>query len=672
MPNKIAPAPHNAVVDPHKRFGDSALGGKERYRTLTSGTPRPSLRQLQLFLQRTGTRAANALAPKGVRTEPRFRAGLQHCSHKVGNVIGLLSQPPGDMDPDTIDRCANACIEACEFLAALPGAAGTSADDLLKARLSVHCQALGLKQLIAFKKGIDQAMPAADGNIKALLSFATEAVDEQLEQYATLAAQQLLKSLAHPDAELRTPEVWRACMRRFDSALAAMPPERRPRMSRVLEPELRKLSLEQLKRLGQQVQEAQPGLSAELQLTPETVTKAVQAKCVQRLSTDLSAWKFSPDTQEYVNQIVTQLNKALQSKDPKEIEFRLQSTQGPGAQLLNFYGVVGPNEDAFKLSMGMLKDICSQLVLDGKLDENELRDLFKALPAATQADLKARQSVLSQGGSKADHLLLEAIEQKFWDLGRDFSQACEAFHAIAADSPDRLMRQAEQLRTARDHWNALNAHRDAHKLTVNLAISKADRRAFSKIKTAAAQLDLSRLDALSDSALHGLAGALSEFKIKQDLPRLQAEIARRKQESNRPYLTALSQALEQLSQADLESALTSLQVAIHHSEQMADVHQALGARAIDVDDRRNITKQVAVDFFRTQPRETLDRWLQALDAEQTQRRAADLRSQASTDRAAAQIGYSVEALRGWVAEAQHRHPLKEARKAMGKLVSTLT
>lgn len=676
---QVTATPPNSARDPLERFKDSPFGRK-RYRTIP-GTEkqRSTLRRLQLSLQRAGTRIANVLAPKGTRMEPKFREALRDCSHRVGDLIGILSRP-APQDPDTIDQCVNACIEASVMLADLPGAADISAQAYLKARLAVHCHAMSVKQLIALQQGLNHAMTSAAVNIEEFLTMAVEAVNEQLGQCATLATQHLLKALAHSKADLRTPDVLRACMHRLDSALAAMPPGRGPRMSRVLDPELSKLSLEQLKRLGQQVQEArtQPGLSAELQLTLETVAKAVQAKCVLRLSTAMSAWKFSPDAQEYVNKIVTQLNKALESKDPKEIEFRLQSTQGPGAQLLNFYGVVGPNEDALELSKGMFKDICSQLIHDGKLGEDDLRDLFKALPAATQASLKAGQSIFTVGECKVNELLFEAILQKFQDLGSEFRQACDKFQAISPDSPDRLMQQAKQLCEVRNHWNALKAHQDGHS-AVNLRINKADRTAFEQIKTAAAQLDLSRLDrdALSDSALHGLTQALSEFNITPDLSRLQAEIARRKQESEAPYLTALSRGLEQLSQGDTVNALTSLQEARHCSEHMADVHQALGARAIDVDDRRNITKHVTVDFFHTQSRETLERWFQALTAEQTQQWAEGLRSQGPADQAGPRVGYSVQQeLQGWVATSlndqlsaqQHMDPFTQQGVQRGLVV----
>lgn len=676
---QVTATPPNSARDPLERFKDSPLGRK-RYRTIP-GTEkqRSTLRRLQLSFKRAGTRMANALAPKGTRMEPKFREALRDCSHRMGDLMGILSQPYR-RSSYTIDQCVDACIQASEWLALLPGNTDTSAQDFVQARTKVHLEAMSLPQLIELRRGLDSEIGDTQGQIETFLTTLSNAVDKQLEQCAALAVQQLLKALTHRDASLRTPEVWRACMRRFDDAIAALPPQRRPMMSAVLARELSNLSTPQLKQLGEQMSKVldQPHLGARLRQGLKTVADTVHVACVQRWGRDLGIWKFSPATQEYVNQILTQLNKALESKDPKEIEFRLQSTQGPGAKLLDFYGLVGPNENAFKLSMGVLKDICSQLVLDGKLDENELRDLFKALPAATQANLKARQSDLTQGQGKADRLLSKAIMQKFQDLGSEFRQACDKFQAISPDSPDRLMQQAKQLCEVRNHWNALKAHQDGHS-AVNLRINKADRTAFEQIKTAAAQLDLSRLDrdALSDSALHGLTQALSEFNITPDLSRLQAEIARRKQESEAPYLTALSRGLEQLSQGDTVNALTSLQEARHCSEHMADVHQALGARAIDVDDRRNITKHVTVDFFHTQSRETLERWFQALTAEQTQQWAEGLRSQGPADQAGPRVGYSVQQeLQGWVATSlndqlsaqQHMDPFTQQGVQRGLVV----
>lgn len=223
MPLHVSNVAHYAPIDPHQHFGDSPLGGN-RYRRTPSGKRRSPVLRAFSFVQRKGIRVANALAC-GPRAKPQAREALRKCSHRVGDIFRLLSHPD-KQSPKAVDECVNACIEASQAVAALPGAAGTSPYGYVKARMRVHLDAMNLTQLSMLKAGLDKAKDDSldlGDDIADFLDTLTNEVNQQFEARAKQAVQRLLQAIAHPHAEMRAPNVLQACARHFDTAMAALP-----------------------------------------------------------------------------------------------------------------------------------------------------------------------------------------------------------------------------------------------------------------------------------------------------------------------------------------------------------------------------------------------------------------------------------------------------------------
>lgn len=224
MPQHIAHVTHHSPIDPHQRFGDSSLGGKGRYRLTPNGGRRSPLLRAFNAVQRKATRVANALA-FGLRARPQAREALRQCSHRVGDVFRVLSRPDRQ-SPGAIDECVNACIEASQTLAAMPGAAGTSAYGYVKARMGVHLNAMSLERLCVLKAGLANALDDSldlGNDIADFLNDLSDAVNQQLEARGKQAVHHLLKAMAHPYAGMQAPGVLQTCARQFDTVMATLP-----------------------------------------------------------------------------------------------------------------------------------------------------------------------------------------------------------------------------------------------------------------------------------------------------------------------------------------------------------------------------------------------------------------------------------------------------------------
>lgn len=263
----IHAATRTSTPDPYKQFGDSPLGGKGRYCVTPNGKRRSVVLRAWNAVKRQGEHVANVLAPSGTRAKPQFREALRICSHQVGNVFRVVSQP-GLPSQDAVDQCINACIKASQSVAALPGAGATTAQAVIKARLEVHLNAMNMQQLLALKTGLDKVMAnAVEGgdDIANFLSTLANAVHQQLKARATQAAQHLLKAMTHPNARMREPQVLQVCVDRFEAAMAALPPDRRKSLIEVLEERLPEMST---RSLGTLCHRLQPGIDSSIR--PDT------------------------------------------------------------------------------------------------------------------------------------------------------------------------------------------------------------------------------------------------------------------------------------------------------------------------------------------------------------------------------------------------------------------
>jgi len=148
--------PHTIALD--TRFFDAPLGGAGRYRSRPGGARRSPISRALASFSRKLSRLANAVAPGQLRAQPRLRAALRDCSHRMGDLVGeVVRAAHHDPELRALGTHLQNLYTAADRLATLLDAPGTAHHDtresIVGQRLAVHLRALGLDHLVALALG---------------------------------------------------------------------------------------------------------------------------------------------------------------------------------------------------------------------------------------------------------------------------------------------------------------------------------------------------------------------------------------------------------------------------------------------------------------------------------------------------------------------------------------
>jgi len=310
----------------------------------------------------------------------------------------------------------------------------------------------------------------------------------------------------------------------------------------------------------------------------------VRSQCVERLTSDLNEGDVShiPGTKDQLDRL--QQKFAITLKRPSEWTYAVHAA----VDLLSNYGLLKPGstEDEMAQGRALLMELCAHFVSRGDMANNELIQLFKAIPPQEQALLlqaQKRPFLNPEISGTAPLLLKEAIAIQGKDLQDAFDGACGAFDN-AVSTRDPLWVQAEKLSEVAHAWTALTAHCKSHAVVMD---DNATQR-IQGVRTRATQgMKLSDLgkDVLGHARLSELKGSLETLGIAHDAMAFAAEVSHRKEASTAKCVVALKEALDFLATGDLEAGLTALVTAQEKALKAMQVHEDLGS---DLGSRSNV------------------------------------------------------------------------------------
>lgn len=141
-------------------FGDNAIGklGKRRLEATNPPAPRTAGRAFKDFgakVKDLATRALNTITPSGVRSNDKFRRGLQATSKQVGNLLGALSASKDH--PVDGAKAKTYLGRVMEAMAPVRNRGGDSTQ-IFTHRLDTNVERMSLKELRELQAGVHEAL----------------------------------------------------------------------------------------------------------------------------------------------------------------------------------------------------------------------------------------------------------------------------------------------------------------------------------------------------------------------------------------------------------------------------------------------------------------------------------------------------------------------------------
>jgi len=382
---------------------------------------------------------------------------------------------------------------------------------------------------------------------------------------------------------------------------------------------LPQLSIDTLKNLRSNALNALelPGLNAGARQQLQALADQARADCAERLREDLITGRavHVPSATGTVDQILEALDKAVrqQALGPQAVEHHLDAAISWATDLLRRYGLIDPDMDDGTQGLAVLKELMALCSQSGRMNQQELLQMFQAMPAPRLAQmLAAHERRLPADEVPVDHLqplLQEAIQSQWSSSVLALDKACKDLLRT-----DKLPRQVQHLGSVARHWVALKDQTQAHQRSVEHLLPQLERvmvKALKEINPSA-----ERLQMLNDADLSALHEALKAMDIDRFQAPIEAEIAARKNAAVLAHNKDFSKALDALSKGKLEQALRHLRSAHVRLQYVKDVYTRLGEPIVGPEGVAALFERVLSQLFACASPADCQKWFKALDQEQ--------------------------------------------------------
>ncbi len=182
------------VTDLHRSYGDAALGKAQgrRFQTTKSGEPRTNTSRLVKSVARQAARLFNAVAPGGRRAEPKFREAVRDCSHRTGDLLGVLA---GQNTAISMKSAVDRCVSSANVAATLANNEAVDGLEVFKTRLEVHLKAVTVADLQTMQEAIPKVLVLGSDKAGVVGETLTQAIGQEFDRRLTHAVKSLVDHL---------------------------------------------------------------------------------------------------------------------------------------------------------------------------------------------------------------------------------------------------------------------------------------------------------------------------------------------------------------------------------------------------------------------------------------------------------------------------------------------
>lgn len=180
--------------DLRRSYGDAALGKAQgrRFQTTIGGEPRTNASRLVKSVARQAARLFNAVAPGGRRAEPKLREAVRDCSHRTGDLLGVLA---GKNTSITMKNAVERCVSSAKVAATLANNEAVDGSEVFKTRLEVHLQSVTVGDLRTMQKTIPDVLVLGGANAEVVSETLSQAIGQEFDRRLTHAAKSLVDHL---------------------------------------------------------------------------------------------------------------------------------------------------------------------------------------------------------------------------------------------------------------------------------------------------------------------------------------------------------------------------------------------------------------------------------------------------------------------------------------------